>query len=167
MNDPRPIRHADEFYAHALALEREAAERYREFAAQMDEIGNVEAAAMFARLAVFEGEHVRDLESRTVNMVLPELEPGAYAWLGASAPESAARDWVYGLMSERDALVIALRCEKRAQAFFEKVAETAISPEVRLLAVEMMNEETAHVAWVERQLERMPGSRHPWDGKDA
>jgi rubrerythrin len=167
MDDQKTIRHADEFYAHALALEREAVERYGEFARHMADLGNDAVAAMFARLSAFEAEHVRDLEDRTVNMALPELDPGTYAWLDAGAPESAPREWLFRLMTGRDALTIALRCERRAQAFFEKVANTAASPEIRLLAVEMANEETAHIAWVEQELERTPEPLRSWCGPDA
>jgi rubrerythrin len=167
MDDRKAIRHADEFYAHALALEREAVERYEEFAEHMADIGNDAVAAMFTRLAAFESEHVRDLEHRTVNMVLPELDPGAYAWLDAAAPERAARESLLRMMTARDALLIALHSEQRAQAFFEEVASTAVSPEIRLLAVEMMNEETAHVSWVEQELECVPEPPRSWNGPDA
>ena len=49
-------------YAHALAIEREGAARYGEFAARMADEGNEAVAQLFAELAGFEGKHASALE---------------------------------------------------------------------------------------------------------
>jgi rubrerythrin len=64
-----PIRSAVELYAHAIAVEREAAERYAEFAQRMNDLGEEAVAAVFGRLAGLEAEHLGALErgSRPMN----------------------------------------------------------------------------------------------------
>ena len=155
----RPIVSPNELYAHAIALEREAAERYAEFARRMDDLGNEAAAEVFATLARLEEEHLQTLLERTRGVEMPRFVDGQYAWLEAGAPETAARELVFRLLSARQALEIALRAERRAQAFFEKVMLSADDPALRALAREMAAEEGDHIQLVERLLEhtRQPG----------
>ena len=150
----RPIGSPNELYAHAIALEREAAERYGEFARRMADLGNEAAAEVFATLARLEGEHLKTLLTRTQGVDVPEFLNEQYAWLDAGAPETAARELVFRLLTARQALEIALRAERRAQAFFERVLLSAEDPALRALAREMAAEEGEHVALVERLLER-------------
>ena len=67
------IRTAAELYAHAIAIEREAAERYAELALRMADLGNQAVALLFWRLAKFEAEHLETLRNRTDGVALPEL----------------------------------------------------------------------------------------------
>ena len=147
-----------ELYAHAIALEREAAERYGEFARRMDDLGNEAAAEVFATLARLEQEHLQTLLERTQGVEIPDFvdEQYEYAWLDAGAPETAARELVFRLLTARQALEIALRAETRAQTFFERVMLTAGDPALRALAREMAAEEGEHIALVERLLEHTP-----------
>ena len=64
----KPIRTAPELYACAVCIEREAAERYREFAERMGDHGKDEVAEIFARLAVIEGEHLEALREKSRGM---------------------------------------------------------------------------------------------------
>jgi len=148
----RAIRSAPELYAHAIAIEREAAERYVELAARMADEGRDELAAVFDRLARMEAEHLDALERRTEDVALPEIAPEQYQWLDAGAPETAARELIFRLMTPRQALAIALRGEQRAQAFFERVFTTADDPALRALAREMAAEEQEHVVLIESLL---------------
>lgn len=150
----REIRSAPELYAHAIAIEREAAERYAEFAERMAELGNEPLAELFGQLAGFEAEHLDALLRRTEGVALPELGTDEYQWLDAGAPETVARKLIFRLMTPRRALAIALAAEKQAQAFFEHVFMTADDPALRALAQEMAAEEQGHVGMVERLLER-------------
>lgn len=159
----KPIATAAELYAHAIAIEREAAARYAEFAQHMGDLGNDEVAALFAALARMEAEHLAALERRTEGVALPALEAGDYRWLDAGAPETAARELVFRLMTPRDALAIALAAESRAQAFFRDMQHSAQDPALRALAQEMALEETAHVAMVVRALARTPDSVVDWN----
>ena len=115
MNSKLGVRSIAELYAHALAIEREAAARYREFAEHMADEGNDQVATLFRGLAAFESEHVNQLLEATRQMKLPEISAGQYAWLDAGAPETAAHDFVFRLMTPHDALEIALAAERRAR----------------------------------------------------
>lgn len=155
----RTINSPNELYAHAIALEREAAERYAEFARRMDDLGNAAAAEVFTTLARLEEEHLQTLLERTQGVAIPQYLNEQYAWLDAGAPETTARDLVFRLLTAHQALEIALRAERRAQTFFEKVMLTADDPALRALAREMAAEEGEHIGLVERLLEhtREPG----------
>lgn len=161
MNRPA-IRTAAELYAHAIAIEREAAESYADFARRMDDLGNLDVAQLFRTLAVFESEHLDTLEARVAGVAVPQIAPGEYAWLDAGAPETTARELVYRLLTPRQALAIALEAERRAQQFFADVRATADDPALRALAQEMAAEELGHIAMVERALARTPEGRVDW-----
>jgi hypothetical protein len=113
-----------ELYAHAIAIEREAAERYAELAERMRDESNEDLAGLFAGMAALEAGHLAALKQRSAGMTLPALAAHEYKWLGNAAPESAARELVLRLMTPRSALLMALAAEKRAQAFFEHVLLT-------------------------------------------
>jgi rubrerythrin len=158
----KPIRSVPELYAHAIAIEREAAERYAELFQHMDDLGNEAVAAVFGTLAGLETEHLLALERRTEGTTLPELRTDQYRWLDAGAPEASARELVFRLMTPRHALAIALGAEKRAQAFFEQVLMGSDDPELRALAREMAAEEAEHTVLIEQLLERTPDALVDW-----
>lgn len=150
-----------ELYVHAMAMEREAAERYAEFARRMADQGNDDVAALFARLARLEGEHLEALRRRTAGVQLPPLESD-YSWIDTGAPETLAHDLVFRLMTPHQALGIALRAEKRARAFFEQAQRVADDPAMRALAREMAAEERAHAEMLEALLARTPDTVVDW-----
>jgi rubrerythrin len=157
-----PIRTPNELYAHAIAIEREAAERYAELAQRMADLGNEDVAALFRQLAVFEAEHLDTLEGRTAGVDVPRIEPGDFAWLDAGAPETVARELVFRLLTPRAALEIALAAERRAHEFFLQVKASADDPALRALAQEMAMEEQGHIAMVEQAIQRTPDVRVDW-----
>jgi rubrerythrin len=144
---------AAELYVHAIAIEREAAERYAEFAERMAKQDNYKVAAFFRMLSAFEAKHLDALKRRTAEVELPPLTSD-YSWLDEGPPETAARELIFRLMTQRQALSIALHNEKRARAFFEHAARTATDPAVRALAKEMAAEEAEHISLIERMLDR-------------
>jgi rubrerythrin len=150
------IQSPTELYAHAIAIEREAAERYSELAERMDDEGREELARVFGELAQMEAEHVETLERRSAGLSLPAIAADRYHWLENAAPETARHDLVFRLMTPRQALAIALAAERRAQAFFEEVCWRAADPALRALAREMLAEEQSHVELVTRMLEATP-----------
>jgi rubrerythrin len=153
------IQSPPELYAHAIAIEREAAARYAEFAERMEDTGREDLARVFGMLARLEAEHVEALERRTAGIDLPEIAAGQYAWLDAGGPETAARELLFRLMTPRHALAIALAAERRAQAFFEQVYWTTSDPALRSLAREMAAEEREHVDMIARMLGDTPEPR--------
>ena len=152
----RLIESPAELYAHAIAIEREAAERYGEFAERMEEEGREDLARVFSLLAGLEAEHLDALQRRTAGVALPEIAAGHHRWLDAGAPETAAREFLYRLMTPRYALAIALRAERHAQAFFEHVFWTASDEALRSLAGEMAAEEREHAALLASMLDDTP-----------
>ena len=150
------IRTAPELYAHAMAIEREAADRYAELARRMQDEGRDDLARVFAVLAKAEADHLETLRARTDGVALPEIRPGSYLWLSEEAPETPARQFFFRLMTPRDALYVALLAEQRAQAFFEGVFMTCTDPALRALAREMAAEEQEHVLLIERLREETP-----------
>ena len=158
----RPIKNSAELYAHAIAIEREAAARYLEFAERMSDLGNEAVAQIFGTLATLEAEHLVELLERTADMALPEHAGSDYRWLSGSAPETVDRELVFRLMSPHQALEIALLAEKRAAAFFETVVLTADDAMLRALACEMAADEADHIAMLEKLLESTPSPLIDW-----
>lgn len=156
------IRSAPELYAHAIAIEREAAARYSELAQQMSDRNEDAVAEVFSALAREEAEHLQALERRTEGVALPSLAAGQYQWLDAAAPETAAHEWLFRLITPRQALHIALDAERRAEAFFEGALIAAQDPALRTLAREMALEEREHIRIVERLIERTPAPAVDW-----
>ena len=145
-------------YAHAMAIEREAVVRYREFAAHVAERGNDTVAELFSHLARFGTEHAYHLAKKNAGMALPKLAAGEYSWIDQEAPVPEAHAFVMRMLTPRMALEIALRAEERAKAFFEKVIDESSDPGIREVALDMARDEQAHIAWVNEALARMPRS---------
>lgn len=158
-----PIATIEEFYAHALAIEREAAERYTEFAAYFSDHGQEVLAGLCRNLAVLEHGHLRELLDACRGLTLPAIPGSGHRWLEAGSPEAAARELFYRATSERQLLEIALHAEQNAKRFFDWVAANAPSPQVCALAREMALEEDEHVRWVREALDYMPARRIDWE----
>lgn len=158
----KPIRSAPELYAHAVAIEQEAAERYAEFAAWF-ETRSPAVAALCRRLSELEREHFEELARACSRIELPDIAAQHYRWIeGSSSPEAAARELFYDVATPRQLLQIALQAEWRAREFFVEVARTSPSSGVRELASVMAAEETEHVRWVRDALDRST-SAADWD----
>jgi rubrerythrin len=162
MAQPRAIRTVEELLAHAMAIEREAAGRYRELGERMRDLGNREVAELFLRLAQLEADHKTELERHAAGRELPWIEPGDYAWFEQGPPESAAHDLVLNLLTPRAALQIALQAEVRAAAFFESARRQIADRELAELAAEMAAEEGVHIAWVKSAIRRTPDANIDW-----
>jgi rubrerythrin len=150
-------------YAHAIAMEREAAARYREFAQSMRDHGNDAMGELFERLAAVESAHADRLERETRNVAIPIVDPSEYAWIEAGSPESGAREFVLRMMTPFDALKIALAAEERARHFFAEVLAAAADAEVKSLAMEMLADEADHIEWVKEALEHAPRPAVDWE----
>ena len=148
-----PIRTIEEFYAHALAIEREAAQRYEEFAEHFEERDEDVLAALCGKLAQMERSHYEELMLSCMNLDLPIVAAGRYRWLEGDSPEAPAREMLYRIATPRNLLEIALAAEWRAREFFVGIARTAPSVSVREMASVMAAEEAEHVKWVRQALE--------------
>ena len=143
----------EDFYAHALAIEREARDRYAELVAWFNERGEEMLAGLCATLAEAEGAHYRELERRSRGHELPAIDASSYQWSEVDSPEAPRRELLQRAKRPRDLLLVALEAERKAAAFFEWVASTSPDARVRDLALDMAAEEELHVRWVRDALE--------------
>jgi rubrerythrin len=139
-----------ELYVQAIAIEREAAGRYRELADVMAAQGDHAVAALFRMLAEHEGRHLAALRRKARGIELPPLESD-YSW-----PETLPADAVEQPLTPRAALAMALAAEKRAHAFFENAGRVCADAQTRALAREMAAEEAEHSTLIERMMQRGP-----------
>jgi rubrerythrin len=160
---PQAIRNIEDFLAHALALEAEAATRYKQFAEQMQTHRKRDVAELFLRLSGMESEHHGKLEARAAGMVLPKLKPREYCWFDPESPESAPLDATHHLTTAHQALKIALANEERAWRYFERIAASPSSgDQVRRMAKEFAGEEEEHMEYIERMLSQAEGPPFDW-----
>jgi rubrerythrin len=143
-----------EFLAHALELEVESVERYKELADSMEVHNNPEVAQLFRRLAEYSTLHAEEVRQRTQGMELPAIPPWDFKWNTPESPEAARMEEANYLMNTQQALGMALHNEIRGRDFYAEVAAHSPSREVRELAAEMVAEENGHVELLQRWLSR-------------
>lgn len=151
-----PIDTVGEFLAHALELEHESAQRYRELAQSLRVHHNVEIAELFERLARLSEDHARSVAARARAVRLPEIAPWDFKWDCPGCPEDPHPEGeVSYLMTTVQTLTLALETESCGRDFYACVAAHSPHPEVRRLAAEMAEEESGHVeliaGWLERE----------------
>lgn len=159
---PESIASVGEFLAHALELEYESAERYRELAGNMTVHNNPEIAELFGYLARMSDLHAQEVEEHAKGIELPQIPPWDYKWAAGGSPEANAAEQdeeISYLMTPIQAMHLALHNEIRGRDFYARVAAGSPDPEVRRLAAEMADEETEHADLLEQKLARMDPSR--------
>ncbi len=152
----------EDFMAQALAMEREAVERYTDFADSMEAHNNREVAAMFRTMAGYEAKHAEQIKAQMGWREDPPVPRQSIAWTGFDAPEATPIDEVHYLMQPWHALQLALAAEKRAEAFFAELARVATSEPVRNAALELRAEEAEHVELVQAWLAKVPKPDQDW-----
>ena len=150
------------FFAHALALEIEAAERYDELADAMEVHNNADASVLFRNMARFSRKHADEVRGRAANVKVPHFAPWEFKWNGPEGPESAPVERTHYMMKPYHCLVLALHNERRGQEYYAQVAAEATDPEVRRLAKEMADEESEHVVMLEDWLKKTPKPAADW-----
>lgn len=163
---PHAIRSTDELLAHALAIESGAVEGYAELADQLEVHNNQRVAALFRRMAQIENEHLVRLRALIADRRLPHLAPWEYRWSSAEPPEAPDASGVRYLMSEREALELALTHERRAARFYAGLADDARRQDVRVLAQSFQAEEEEHVRLIEQWLQRAGATGQPDEDPD-
>ncbi len=138
------------FLAHAIQLEREAARRYEELTAAMTTDGNAELKEFFARMSFFSRKHLAEAVARGGFRDLPDMAPDDYQWPDGTSPETAEWAGVDAQMDGIDALHLALGSERRGHAYYAAIAATTQDLELRGIAAEFADEESQHVAELER-----------------
>lgn len=152
----------DALMAQALVMEREAVARYTELAEMMETHNNLEVAALFRKMAEYEGHHVAQIQADMGWADDSIAARQAGAWAGPESPESVPVDEMHYLMHPWHALQLALAAEQRAVAFFEGLVQRATTDTVRRAAEEMRDEEIEHVELVRSWLEKVPQPEESW-----
>jgi rubrerythrin len=150
----------NEFLAHAIALEHEAAERYLELADMMESYRNDEVAALFRDMVRYSRLHHDSIVERARGIELPQLRSWQYRW--RHPPEAGGEEAFDPALSAYDALRYARENEFRAQAFYSQAGLDSGSAEVRRLAAEFAAEEAEHVSALDDWLARTPRPSVPW-----
>lgn len=140
----------ERFLAHAITLEREAARRFEELAEAMNTEGNKELKAFFNRMGTASRKHLADAVARGGFRDVPVLAPDEFEWPDGVAPEVADWEGVDAFMDREGALQLALASERRGYAWYAAIAATTQDPEVRTMAREFAEEESEHVALLQK-----------------
>lgn len=158
---PRIDTLADLFGA-AYRIEADAVERYRLLADQMEVHNNPELVAVFRDLARAEGLHAEEIRRQAGDIDVVAHAERVGGWPRGESPEEADLSSAHYMMTPWHALQLALAGEKRALAFFSRIAETAKDPKVRQMAEEFVEEEAEHVNLVHRLLRKYPPPPSGW-----
>lgn len=149
-----------EFLAHALALEKEAAERYLELADMMESYRNDGVSSVFRDMHRFSLLHHDEIKERAGDIPLPELRSWQYRW--RTPPEVGGEEGFDYTMEPYQALRYARENELRAMEYYLSVASTAQDAELARLASEFADEETAHVAALDNWIAKTPRPSATW-----
>lgn len=143
-----------DFLAHAICLERDAAERFSTLADLMRSYGNHDVATFFAQMSEYSRLHLATARARAGYRDVPDVPCGGFEFPGGVSPEAVSGEADHYLMTVDYALSLALESEKRGLAFYRQVAETTKDRETRELALEFVAEEEEHVVALEQWVAR-------------
>lgn len=152
-----------ELLVHAMVIELEAVQSYKDLNAQMQQCGNLEVARLFEKMSLLEAEHAAKIIEMAGDIELPQLAPWEYRWEGLESPENIDLDGVHYLMTAHHALKLALENEISAMEFFQAAANGCTDKRVRSMAIEFASDERQHVAWMRELLAKYPAADAAWD----
>jgi rubrerythrin len=142
------------FLAHAIQVESDAARRYEDLTHSMEAYGNAEVEALFRQLGELSRRHLKWAMTRGAFQTLPHLTREQFEWPDGISPEAVGWQGVDGVMDELGALELALEGELGGWEYYKAVAEATNDPEIRRMAAEFAEEESEHVAELERWIEK-------------
>lgn len=140
----------EEFLAHSIQLESDAALRFGQLADAMATVGNKEVGSLFRRLADYSLLHLGDARARAGFRTLPALGGSDYRWPDIESPETAAIWAADPFICIEQALQVALDAETAGRDFYAGVLASTNDPEIQALAREFVEEEGEHVAELQR-----------------
>ena len=143
-----------EFLAHAIALERESAERYLELADMMETYGKIDVSGLFREMHRYSVMHHDSIQERAGAIELPAIKSWQYRWV--TPPEMTDEDAFDRELDAFTALQYAHDNELRAMNYYQSVADESDDPEVQRLAAEFAIEEKEHAEALERWIARTP-----------
>lgn len=138
----------------AALIEEEARERYLELAEQMEALRTKDTAAFFRSMAAYEAKHGAELSARREALFAgaPRRVDRSMLW----EEEAPGYEQVRPFMTPREAMLVALSAEKKAEAFFVAALPTVENADVKKLFAELRSEEVEHQRLVQAQLEKLP-----------
>ena len=140
----------EEFLAYAIRLEADSADRFGQLADVMAASGNAEVGRLFRQLSDYSRMHLAEAQARAGFRDVPKLNPTDYDWPDLESPETAAIWAADPLIGRGEALDVALQAETAGLRYYQAVRDTTDDPEIRALATEFVEEESEHVAALER-----------------
>ncbi|MCC7152126.1 MAG: ferritin family protein [Rubrivivax sp.] len=143
-----------EFLAHAIAVEREAADRYLELADMMESYRNDEVSGLFRDMVRYSNLHHDSIVERAKGIALPTLRSWQYRW--RQPPETGGDEAFDPGLNAYDALRYARENEIRARDYYAQAGEQSTDAEVKRLAAEFAAEEAEHVQALDEWLARTP-----------
>lgn len=143
----------EQFLAYSIKLEEEAALRFGQLADAMASAGNVEVGKLFRRLSDYSRLHAGDARARAGFRDIPQLEAHEFEWPDIESPETAAIWAADPFIGREQALEVAFEAESASLAYYRNILETTQDPEIRAFAKEFVEEETLHVAELQRWME--------------
>lgn len=159
------MKNVEEFLAHTIQLESEAALRFGQLADAMTTVGNKEVGRLFRRLADYSLLHLDDARARAGFRTLPVMTAGDYRWPDIESPEAAAIWAADPFIGIEQALQVALDAETAGLDFYADILQTTHDPEIRVLAKEFVEEESEHVAELQRWMQlHLSGAKLPTQG---
>ncbi len=144
------MQNVDEFLAHAIRLEEDAATRLGDLSHAMKIYGNHDSAAFFGKLAHFSRLHLAQARARAGYHDVPELKADEFEWPEGESPEATSMEASHYLMDLEYAMQLTLESEQRGFDFYDDIARTTQDPEIRVMAIEFAAEEAEHVAELKR-----------------
>jgi rubrerythrin len=151
----------EEFLAYAITLESEAADRFGQLADAMEACGNREVGRLFRRLSDYSRLHLADARARAGFRDMPDMKAGDFVWPDFESPETAAIWGADPFMGRDQALEIALDAEAASQAYYQSILDTTTDPEIKVLAKEFAEEESEHVAELQKWITAYKTSSAP------
>ena len=143
-----------EFLAHAIALERESAERYLELADMMETYNNTDVSALFREMHRYSVMHHDSVRERAGSVELPAIKSWQYRW--SAPPEMTDEDAFDRELDAFTALQYAHENELRAMNYYLSVTGDTDDPEVKRLATEFAAEEKEHAEALDRWIAKTP-----------
>jgi rubrerythrin len=129
----------------------------------MEVHNNPDVAALFRKLSEIEGKHIAQVAKLGEGKELPQIKAWEYKWGTAESPETPEVDAVHYMMTPYLAIGMALRFERQAVAFFERIIETSQDTGLRAMAEEMVTDEREHVRLLSEWQARYPEPDEDWD----
>ena len=138
----------------AVLIETEARDRYNFFAEQIGRRDAVDAASVFASMAINEAKHGDQLAERRSQLFgAKPMRVNKTALFDVEAPDVGAPRWN---MSPLKAFQLALASDEKAYWFYNEALNHVRDAGVRELFTELRDEETEHVKLVMDAIATLP-----------